>query len=341
MYKLTTIHQRLVFDAVLLLISTSGILKASTSNPKPVELSGGLIQISEISQTSVNFDFSYPVHIENVSEAEGALQGYTYYWQKTKDIHDPESWSTIAGATESGIRDGAVFRSTFYGRVVKDGVGDIAYSNVVAFYKLEIIAHPSTAQQVVPIGGTITPLTVAHSDIEGTPRYQWYVNSKDSNTDGTPISGANSPMYTPDNSSANWGYYYVVVTDQSGKSVTSNVSGEIFVGDAINSISQINSNNLPQYAALSWYTLLTGDNFDASNDTQAQVESLDLVGNASNPMLQTQRDRVWFEGSDTPEFVYYFRARHGTVPTNSSFYLGIDVNGDKIADLLLEKPRLF
>jgi len=336
MYKLTTIHQRLVFVAVLLLISTSGILKASTSNPKPVELSGGLIQISEISQTSVNFDFSYPVHIENVSEAEGALQGYTYYWQKTKDIHDPESWSTIAGATESGIRDGAVFRSTFYRRVVKDGVGDIAYSNVVAFYKLEIIAHPSTAQQVVPIGGTITPLTVAHSDIEGTPRYQWYVNSKDSNTDGMPISGANSPMYTPDNSSANWGYYYVVVTDQSGKSVTSNVSGEIFVGDAINSISQINSNNLPQYATLSWYTLLTGDNFDASNDTQAQVESLDLVGNASNPMLQTQRDRVWFEGSDTPEFVYYFRARHGTVPTNSSFYLGIDVNGDKIADLFVE-----
>ena len=336
MFKLTTINQKLVFLVVLLAMSATGNLLAFPKENKVVELTGGRIQISGINATAVNFDFSYNAVIENVSEAQGAIQGYTYYWEKTKDIHDDTSWTEIVGANNNGIDDGQVFHTVFYRRKVVDGNGAIEYSNTVTFYKLEILSHPSTTQQVVSIDGSITPLTVTHSDIDGTPTYQWYVNSKNSNVDGTPISGATSPTYTPDNSTANWGYYYVVISDERGERITSNVSGEIFVGDAVNSISQIDNNNLPLYSTLSWYTLLTGDNFDAPNDTQAQVESLDLVGDANNPMLQTQRDRILFEGSSAPEFVYYFRARHGKVPNNSSFYLGIDVNGDKIADLFVE-----
>lgn len=343
MFKQATTHIKFLFFSVLFtfswvqFVNANSLYKSTTSNNSELELTGGTIQIKGLNSDSTNFTFGTEVVIENVLEAQGSIQGYTYVWQKTKNI-DTDEWSDIHVASGSGLNDGMIFHTTFYRRKVIDGTGTIAYSNLVAFYKLEIINQPSTVTQVVPINGPVQELSVVHSIIGETPTYQWYINSEQSNEGGIPINGATSSSFTPDNSSSSWGYYYVVITGI--ESVTSEPSGEVFIGDAIDVVPQLDPNNLPQYSqGINWFSLLYGDNFDPSNDVQQDVT--DLVGNADNPMLQTQRDRFLFSGSESPEFVYYFRARHGNIPDSngligSSFYLGIDVDGDQIADLFVE-----
>ena len=91
-------------------------------------------------------------------------------------------------------------------------------------------------------------------------------------------------------------------------------------------------------ASGTWLNLFISDKFDPNDDQQA-VADTDLVGNASNPMIQTQRAEIEFSGGVTDK-VYYFRARLGNAHTNgklgTSFYLGLDTDGDDLANVFVE-----
>jgi VCBS repeat-containing protein len=80
-----------------------------------------------------------------------------------------------------------------------------------------------------------------------------------------------------------------------------------------------------------WRDVMVGSNYDPSNDQQANSKQ-DLVGDASNAMLQATQD-----ATDPSNPVYYFRARYGdTALIGTSFYLAMDVNGDMVADVFVE-----
>lgn len=66
--------------------------------------------------------------------------------------------------------------------------------------------------QSICLNGTAQPL-VSDAVGTGTLSYQWYQNTTNSNTGGTPISGAVSNTYQPSTSIAGTSYYYVVVSD--------------------------------------------------------------------------------------------------------------------------------
>lgn len=91
-------------------------------------------------------------------------------------------------------------------------------------------------------------------------------------------------------------------------------------------------------ASGTWLNLFISDKFDPNDDQQA-VSDTDLVGNASNPMIQTQRAEIEFTDGITDK-VYYFRARMGDAHTNgklgTSFYLGLDTDGDDLANVFVE-----
>jgi gliding motility-associated-like protein len=70
--------------------------------------------------------------------------------------------------------------------------------------------------QVICLGETISDLTVGFQNGTGTPNYQWYVNTVNSNTGGTAISGANAASFTPPVDTVGTFYYYVVLTFNSG-----------------------------------------------------------------------------------------------------------------------------
>ena len=83
-----------------------------------------------------------------------------------------------------------------------------------------------------------------------------------------------------------------------------------------------------------WSSLIQLDNFDPNDDQQSNADS-DFVGNAIFPIIETQKETVSFNDGITDE-VYYFRVRMGQTNPNTSFYFGIDVTGDFIADLFIE-----
>lgn len=81
-------------------------------------------------------------------------------------------------------------------------------------------------------------------------------------------------------------------------------------------------------------TLRKGDKFD-SNEYKQSIANTDFVGNATHPIVATQKVSINFTDRLTDD-VYFFRFRLGQSNPSTSFYLGIDVSGDLIADLFIE-----
>ncbi|MDR0729831.1 MAG: PKD domain-containing protein [Prevotellaceae bacterium] len=76
-----------------------------------------------------------------------------------------------------------------------------------------VITQPVDTQ-IICVGGSPTPLSVAYSYGAGTPVYQWYRNTTPTTVGGTPIAGATTDTYTPppsDFSAAGTYYYYVTI----------------------------------------------------------------------------------------------------------------------------------
>ena len=77
-----------------------------------------------------------------------------------------------------------------------------------------------------------------------------------------------------------------------------------------------------------WTALLTGDQYDSSNDTQAAKAGTEIVGNAAHPSFYINYDDNGTTGGATPEAddILSFRLRIGdeTKATHSSYaFFGI------------------
>ena len=107
--------------------------------------------------------------------------------------------------------------------------------------------------------------------------------------------------------------------------------GIVVILITFNSSAQTNSVNS---ASGNWSALMKFDNFDPNDDQQSNADT-DFVGNATHAIMETQKETVSFNDGITDE-VYYFRVRMGQSNPNASFYFGIDVSGDYIADLFIE-----
>jgi hypothetical protein len=83
-----------------------------------------------------------------------------------------------------------------------------------------IVPAPAITTQPTPSSvceaGTPTLLTVAYNNGTGTPTYQWFSNTTNSNTAGTIIAGATNNSYSPPSTSVGTLYYYCQITFSSG-----------------------------------------------------------------------------------------------------------------------------
>lgn len=109
-----------------------------------------------------------------------------------------------------------------------------------------------TVNQSLCVGATIlTPLTVSYSGGTGTVSYQWFFNLANSNSGGTPISGATNITYTPPIFTTAGNYYYYVTLSFSGNGcgpITSSPAEIISVSDPIISVQPLLSQTLCQGA---------------------------------------------------------------------------------------------
>lgn len=146
---------------------------------------------------------------------------------KTKTADEKEFTSLTAGTYTLKLGPGGTSSRSVITSIT---IYDEAAANPSA--APSITAQPATAAANYEKDATATALSVTAIG-NGTLTYQWYKNTANNNTSGTPISGATSASYTPSTTEVGTLYYYCVVTNtESGKSGTtakSNVSGAITV----------------------------------------------------------------------------------------------------------------
>jgi len=103
----------------------------------------------------------------------------------------------------------------------------------------------------------------------------------------------------------------------------------------ISVITQIFSqNNTVISATGDWNSLIQLDGFDPNNDQQSNAYT-DFVGNANYPLMEAQKETVVFSDGVIDD-VFYFRVRMGSSNPKASFYFGLDVTGNFIADIFIE-----
>lgn len=110
--------------------------------------------------------------------------------------------------------------------VARDGMTSTTYQVELEKTPLNdapyILKQPKEADYIA--GNATKELTVVAS-ANGEMAYQWYVNTSDSNENGTAIDGAVSASYTPSSETVGTAYYYCVVTN-TGKTQNNTTASE-------------------------------------------------------------------------------------------------------------------
>ncbi|QQE78224.1 InlB B-repeat-containing protein [Alicyclobacillus sp. SO9] len=152
----------------------------------------------------------------------------TYQWYKNT-TNSTTGGTAITGATNASYTPATASAGTMYYYAVAtntnngvNGAKTATATSSVAKVTVNALVNAATptfttepqATESVTAGSTATPLKVAASVSDGgTVTYQWYKNTKNSNTGGTAITGATSASYTPPTTSVGTTYYYAVATN--------------------------------------------------------------------------------------------------------------------------------
>jgi PKD repeat protein len=145
--------------------------------------------------------------------------------------------SSISGATASS-----------YTPPVYSGVGTFNYSATINLSgsgcdaltssngTVIVVADPtatiSTGASYCQNAGSVVSLSVVVSNGQGTPSYQWYSNTANSNTGGSMITGANAISYSPPVTTTGTTYYYCMITQSGTNCAVNSPSAQIIVTPA-------------------------------------------------------------------------------------------------------------
>jgi gliding motility-associated-like protein len=169
--------------------------------------------------------------------ASGGVGSFAYQWYQNS-INSNMSGNIIAGATNATYTPITnTIGKVYYYCVISQPTGP---GCIVTSATAEVIvnAAPSITNQptssTICIGETPTLLSIAFINGAGTPSYQWYSNSINDNTSGTPIPGATYNNYMPPATVIGTMYYYCIITLSSGGCST-----------MISNIAQVTINPIP------------------------------------------------------------------------------------------------
>ena len=170
-------------------------------------------------------------------------------------------WNTVTNGVSSAI-SGAT--ASTYTPPAFNSTGSFNYSvtintsgsgcNASTSDPIEVIVIPDPTITTQPIGNiycqntaavNITSLSVVATGGSGTFSYQWFVNTTNSNTGGTAISGATSASFSPPSSTVGTFYYYCEISQPvTNCSVTSNPAEIIIVASPTFNAQPLNAQTL-------------------------------------------------------------------------------------------------
>ncbi|HCQ12936.1 PKD domain-containing protein, partial [Flavobacterium sp.] len=177
--------------------------------------------------------------------ATGGTGTFNYQWFST-------TTATTTGGTAVGTNSpiftpptNTVGTSYYYCAITQTGIGCSATSNSAA-----VIVNPSPTIANQPISSTVcqngtpTSLSYTYNNGVGTPTYQWFSNTTNSNTGGSLIPSETSSTFTPPSTTTGIFYYYGVITFPALVGSCSSVSTNVAV-ITINPQSTIDTQPVP------------------------------------------------------------------------------------------------
>lgn len=176
-----------------------------------------------------------PASVLEVQANGGIGNTYSYQWY-VATTNNIASGTLIAGQTNSTFTPPTNVAGTFYYYcVVTQNSGDgcnvtSAVATVTVNLAPDFTSQPLSSN--ICLGQTPTVLSFVIVNGVGTPTYQWYSNTTNTNTGGVIISGATSATYAPPSNVPGTTYYYCVVTFPSitgGCSVITTNTAEVII----------------------------------------------------------------------------------------------------------------
>lgn len=144
----------------------------------------------------------------------GGVGTYAYQWYSNA-VNNTVSGTGITGATNNIFTPPTNITGTLYYYCIitqtGSGCSTVSQTGKVVVNPLPVITT-NPLSSVVCQGQTANLLRVSYINGAGTPSYQWYVNTANSNIGGTPISGATNTFFAPPVDTAGTFYYYNVIT---------------------------------------------------------------------------------------------------------------------------------
>lgn len=146
--------------------------------------------------------------------ASGGNGSFTYQWYSNAN-NNTTSGTLISGATNATYNPpttsvGTVYYYCIVSQATQGCSATSATAAVIVNASPTILTQPQSS--TVCSGGTPTVLSLTYSNGAGTPTYQWYSNTNNDTTSGTPISGETNPTYTPPANTVGIMYYYCLLT---------------------------------------------------------------------------------------------------------------------------------
>ncbi|CAM4070999.1 PKD domain-containing protein [Flavobacterium weaverense] len=173
----------------------------------------------------------------------------TYQWY-SNTLNNTTTGTAISGETNPAYSPlaSAIGKTYYYCIITLTSGGCSSLTSATASLTVvnsaNIITQPLVSQNLC-VGATINnPLAVSYSGGTGTPSYQWFINTTNSNTGGTSISGATNSTYTPPIFTLASSYFYYVTITFSGTScgnITSSVAEIIIDNDPTITTQPLNS----------------------------------------------------------------------------------------------------
>ena len=171
-----------------------------------------------------------------------------------------------------------------------------------------IINQQPIISQAICVGGTIViPLSVSFTGGTGTPSYQWYSNTSNSNTGGTLITGATNANYTPPAFTTTGNAYYYVIISFSGSgcgSITSDVATIIVENDPTVDIQPTANQTLCQSATPTALSISVSGGIGSSYTYQWYVSTLNNT--SSGTAIIGEINPVYMPPTNNDGTLYYY-----------------------------------
>ena len=228
-------------------LSGSGCAATVSAAAEVVVVGLPTVSLQAIANETVCLDGTPSTLAPGILGGTGAI---SYQWY-SNTTNDTTTGTALAGETNATYSPSATAVGATYYYLITTFAGTNCGSVTTNTSQIIVVADPTITTQPIAtdslcVGGTPATLNVAVSGGVGSPSYQWYSNTVNSNAGGTAIVGASLDTFTPAATSTVGSEFYYAEITLSGSgcdAVASSVSEIVSVADPIISTQPLTTQN--------------------------------------------------------------------------------------------------